>query len=348
MNLTSKPIRMNQEVTAAETLTTLCRSPTTSPLALPTVDQAQIPVMPALPLPIHQEKTMKVKTMISPIPTAPILLEQPKAQPNTIKCQKTFPQKLFEILETPEHSDILKWLPGGKAFIVVDKKRFATKQLPAYLKQTQYTSFTRKLCRWKFIRVSRGPFMGAYHHKLFRRDHPALCKLMSCNDEVPRLAVIDQTRQQAINSITSSPRPNNMGLSVPQQNALQVLEEVNRVSIIKEQLLNIRLKRAQLYDQQQQQKRILRHAEASRTVSGPQARQYSISNQSSYDQQVQIHHPQLHRMNGSSPSNSSKILQDACSALKSGNTIEYNVHMSQLAKLRQTGMLNRIAATRTY
>jgi hypothetical protein len=71
-----------------------------------------------------------------------------------------------------------------------------------------------------------------------------------------------------------------------------------------------------------------------------------MNDNNSAPQQVQIHHPQFH-MNGYIASNSSMILQDAFRALKGGNTIAYNANMSELAKLRQTGMLDRAAATRT-
>jgi hypothetical protein len=82
------------------------------------------------------------------IPTP--LLQQPKAKFRDYTCEKNFPEKLFDILETPEHSDILQWIPGGEAFTIVDKMRFASEDVPALLKQTQFTSFTGKLCRLKF------------------------------------------------------------------------------------------------------------------------------------------------------------------------------------------------------
>jgi len=100
--------------------------------------------------------------------------------------RKNFPTKLFDVVSDEANSEILQWLPGGKAFIIYDKKRFAASILPRNFKQSQFTSFTRKLSRWSFVRVNRGPLMGAYFHKLFQRDKPALCLMMSCkgnNDE---------------------------------------------------------------------------------------------------------------------------------------------------------------------
>lgn len=106
----------------------------------------------------------------------------PRTTPNSRGPKRNFAQKLFDLLQTGLHNDIIRWLPGGKAFIVLDKRRFANEILPNYFKESQYTSFTRKLSRWKFTRVSRGPYMGAYYHKNFRSDNRVLCKLMSCNN----------------------------------------------------------------------------------------------------------------------------------------------------------------------
>lgn len=94
--------------------------------------------------------------------------------------QRSFPSKLFRVVSDEANIDIIQWLPGGRAFIIYDKKRFATNILPHYFKQSQFSSFTRKLSRWNFVRVNRGPLMGAYYHKLFRQDNRALCRLMTC------------------------------------------------------------------------------------------------------------------------------------------------------------------------
>lgn len=100
--------------------------------------------------------------------------------------RRNFPSKLFEVLSDEANFDILQWLPGGKAFIIYDKKRFTINILPHYFKQSQFTSFTRKMSRWSFVRVNRGPLMGAYYHKLFQKEKPALCRLMTCKGQNDR------------------------------------------------------------------------------------------------------------------------------------------------------------------
>merc|ERR1719384_2868821 len=84
--------------------------------------------------------------------------------------RKNFPSKLFDVVSNEAYSEIVQWLPGGKVFIIHDKKRFASELLPRYFKQSQFTSFTRKLSRWNFHRVTRGLLMGAYFHKYFQKD----------------------------------------------------------------------------------------------------------------------------------------------------------------------------------
>jgi hypothetical protein len=56
----------------------------------------------------------------------------------------------MEILDDENNADIITWLPHGKGFIIVDKKRFAEETLPTAFKKAKakFTSFTRKLNRW--------------------------------------------------------------------------------------------------------------------------------------------------------------------------------------------------------
>ena len=310
------------------------------------------------------------------------VLDQPQVRrTKSIKVKKNFPQKLLEILETAEHFDILKWLPGGIAFAIMDKKRFTSEILPAYLKQAQFTSFTRKLFRWKFITVPYGPFMGVYYHELFRRDRPDLCKLMSCSSNTnvsTSLATIPQppsqedeaevqTNEFSISTSSPSSRSKTLVLlddmSVLREHTLHIAEQANRVIMIKEQLMNVYLKtRAHLYEQQH--KTIARQnngkesgRRTSAKISFPQeagSRQRHLPNtnqrrsRQSHSQQAEehqnMHHSHLFygestRSDNNSCRNSSRILQDAYRVQKSAISMEYNARMSNLAKLRQTGIL---------
>lgn len=92
----------------------------------------------------------------------------------------TFPLKLMAILSNEEHAKIIAWLPHGKSFCIYNKKEFAESVLPRYFKKSKFTSFTRKLHRWQFVRIPKGPKLSAYHHNFFQRDNAALCMEMTC------------------------------------------------------------------------------------------------------------------------------------------------------------------------
>jgi len=94
----------------------------------------------------------------------------------------TFPQRLMEILSNDEHSEIISWLPHGRGFMIYQKKRFATEVMPKYFKKSKFTSFTRKLNRWNFTRITRGCETGAYYHECFQRGNLRLCMQMCCQN----------------------------------------------------------------------------------------------------------------------------------------------------------------------
>lgn len=87
-----------------------------------------------------------------------------------------FPKVLHDIISDESNSDIITWLPTGKAFLIMDKKRFAQDIIPQYFPQiVKFTSFTRKLSRWGFQRVPRGPFIGSYYHASFIKGDRNKC-----------------------------------------------------------------------------------------------------------------------------------------------------------------------------
>jgi hypothetical protein len=117
---------------------------------------------------------------------------------------------LIEILGKEELSDIISWLPHGKGFFIYKKKRFALEVLPKYWKQAKFTSFTRKLNRWGYTRVTRGPETGAYYHKLFQRGNLRLCLQMSCQPTkqamLPSLTYVNESNMNMLN-VFAPPEP---------------------------------------------------------------------------------------------------------------------------------------------
>jgi hypothetical protein len=61
------------------------------------------------------------------------------------------------------------------------RKAFTEDILPRHFnKASKFSSFTRKLNRWGFVRLSKAPEAGAYFHPLFQRDNHKLLSQMSC------------------------------------------------------------------------------------------------------------------------------------------------------------------------
>lgn len=103
----------------------------------------------------------------------------------------------MNILADERYADVIGWLPHGKGFLIFKKKRFAVEVLPAYFKKSKFTSFTRKLNRWGFVRVTRGPETGAYYHDLFRKDDLRLCMQMSCQPSSSKATAAARQLQQS-------------------------------------------------------------------------------------------------------------------------------------------------------
>lgn len=113
----------------------------------------------------------------------------------------------MEILDSHKTNDVVTWLPHGQAFIIYKKKKFASEVLPVYFKLSKFTSFTRKLNRWGFTRITRGHEMGAYFHKFFQRDNPRLCMQMCCQNirlQNEALALQETHQGQATNNAAAT------------------------------------------------------------------------------------------------------------------------------------------------
>jgi len=96
------------------------------------------------------------------------------------KAQYTFPERLMELLMNGTVKKAMWWLPGGEAFALVPNT-FYEVVLAKYFQGTKFESFTRKLNRWGFKRLSgQGVPKGtiAYYHKMFKKEQQDLMKKM--------------------------------------------------------------------------------------------------------------------------------------------------------------------------
>lgn len=136
---------------------------------------------------------------------------------------KIFPQKLMEILNEVSNQNSIAWLPHGKAFLIINRQKFANEVLPKYFRKTKYTSFTRKLNRWNFTRVIRGPEMGSYHHEFFQRGNEALCTQMYCKNDRAKYAVTKQDKpKNGGDTKTATKKPTTNHRSTNELSASQV------------------------------------------------------------------------------------------------------------------------------
>jgi hypothetical protein len=96
--------------------------------------------------------------------------------------QVGFPLKLQRILDKLEadgNTDIISWLPHGRAFLVKNSNRFVSEVMPVYFNQSKYSSFQRQLHMYNFQRINyHTRDKGAYHHPSFLRGHPQLAMQM--------------------------------------------------------------------------------------------------------------------------------------------------------------------------
>ena len=68
-------------------------------------------------------------------------------------------------------SQIVSWMPHGKAFRVHQPEKFETHVMPDYFQHERYGSFRHLLEQWHFLKLSRGKDRGALYNKHFVRGH---------------------------------------------------------------------------------------------------------------------------------------------------------------------------------
>ncbi|CAJ1950287.1 unnamed protein product [Cylindrotheca closterium] len=113
------------------------------------------------------------------IVTSSALLSAKAFSSNSQLSQLNFPCKLHRILNNPEYSDIICWLPHGRSWRLQQQQRFEKEVLPIFFRHGRYASFARQINGWGFRRIASGPDFNSYHHELFLRDAPDMCLRMT-------------------------------------------------------------------------------------------------------------------------------------------------------------------------
>ena len=80
-------------------------------------------------------------------------------------AQLIFFRLLHKMITNETHSGCIVWLPDGQGFGIPSKQAFTDEILPNYFGQSKFSSFTRRLKRWGFVRKG-----GFFRHSEFKRD----------------------------------------------------------------------------------------------------------------------------------------------------------------------------------
>jgi len=90
----------------------------------------------------------------------------------------TFPAKMHAILSNKELSDVIEWLPHGRAWRILKPRTFEIHVLPRYFHHNKLSSFVRQTNGWGFRRLTQGYDRNAYYHEYFLKGLPHLSKKM--------------------------------------------------------------------------------------------------------------------------------------------------------------------------
>ncbi len=94
----------------------------------------------------------------------------------------SFADQLMAILDEDQYCDVLRWMPDGKAFTIVDPKRFTKEFMPKFFNIRNMSSFVRKLTRWGFARVHEKETLNSdiFKHSDFQQGKPCMCREIRC------------------------------------------------------------------------------------------------------------------------------------------------------------------------
>jgi len=94
---------------------------------------------------------------------------------------ETFPYRLYRMIEDAHaegNSDIIQFMPHGRAFRVEDQDALVDQLLPRYFHQSKYVSFQRQLSIYGFHKLTAsGPDRGVYMYMSF--DFVVLCCIVA-------------------------------------------------------------------------------------------------------------------------------------------------------------------------
>eukprot|EP00956_Cyclotella_meneghiniana_P017621 scaffold28922_cov64-Cyclotella_meneghiniana.AAC.2 len=96
------------------------------------------------------------------------------------KGRVTFPMKLHNIVSNPKYRHIIRWMPHGRSWKIIDKELLASVVCKENFNHENFDSINRSINGWGFKRlISAGPDHKSYYHELFLRGRPELTQAMT-------------------------------------------------------------------------------------------------------------------------------------------------------------------------
>lgn len=113
------------------------------------------------------------KISVSPMPVIEIKTndEQRSAAAHFSPARQLFFRQLHIMLEheSSNANGCVKWLDDSRGFTITDRGTFSMSILKRHFGEAKYASFTRRLKRWGFRRITKEADSGAYYHDEFYR-----------------------------------------------------------------------------------------------------------------------------------------------------------------------------------
>jgi hypothetical protein len=147
---------------------------------------------------------------VSPLPAMNVANGQ-HATAQFSPAQQVFFRQLHTMLMNECSNSCVKWLDDSKGFVITDKDAFSD-VLRRYFGEAKYASFTRRLKRWGFSRITKGPDNGAYFHPSFHRnmnfeEYDDIDNDMSCSPSESSLSLPPKKRRMMRSPDPTQPGP---------------------------------------------------------------------------------------------------------------------------------------------
>ena len=103
----------------------------------------------------------------------------PRKSRNLDYIETRFPNLLYSILQSDDHSHIISWMPNGRAFIIQNLRNLEADVLPLYFKTSKLKSFQKQLNIYGYKRTKLTNKSTIYHHDHFIQHNPELLLLVA-------------------------------------------------------------------------------------------------------------------------------------------------------------------------